>query len=136
VEVVLLRATQEALANVRRHAEAGRAEVTVAYRPESVALEVSDDGRGFDPAATGGYGLRGMRARVEQAGGSVTVTSSPGAGTLLEVALPTGPARPDATYPTADATADTAAAGPASVPPARTAPAVETADARPTDSGV
>ncbi|MFI7030629.1 sensor histidine kinase [Microbispora rosea] len=150
-EVVLLRATQEALANVRRHAEAGRAEVTVAYRPESVALGVRDDGRGFDTAATPGYGLRGMRARVEQAGGSVTVTSSPGAGTLLEVVLPSGPARPGATLPGATlpgatllgatlpgptATAAAAAAGPASVPPARTPPAAVTADAHPTEPGV
>ncbi|XVQ87992.1 sensor histidine kinase [Microbispora siamensis] len=91
VEVVLLRAAQEALANVRKHAQASRAEVTVAYGPGSVALEVRDDGRGFAPSPTDGYGLRGMRARVEQARGSVTVTSAPGAGTVLEVTVPAGP---------------------------------------------
>ncbi|WP_432931034.1 sensor histidine kinase [Microbispora sp. CA-135349] len=130
VEVVLLRATQEALSNVRRHAEAGRAEVTVAYRPESVALEVRDDGRGFDASATGGYGLRGMRGRVEQAGGSVTVTSAPGAGTLLEVSVPIGAA--GAAVPVEPVAAETAAMEAAT----RTTPAVKTADARPTDSGV
>jgi signal transduction histidine kinase len=80
-EVVLLRAAQEALANVRRHAGAGRVEVTL----DGAVLAVADDGAGFDPTApTGGYGLAGMRRRVEEIGGTVSVASGPG-GTRVEV---------------------------------------------------
>ena len=87
IEVVLIRAAQEALANVRRHAAASRVEVSVVYGPETVALEVHDDGCGFDPSTTGGYGLRGMRSRVEQASGSMRVRSSQGGGTTLIVEM-------------------------------------------------
>ena len=80
-EVVLLRAAQEALANVRKHAGAGRVEVT----RDGAVLAVADDGAGFDPAApTGGYGLAGMRRRVAEIGGTVTIASGPG-GTRVEV---------------------------------------------------
>ena len=80
-EVVLLRAAQEALANVRKHAGAGQVEVTL----DGAALVVADDGAGFDTAApTGGYGLAGMRRRVEEVGGTVSITSGPG-GTRVEV---------------------------------------------------
>jgi signal transduction histidine kinase len=88
-EVVLLRVCQEALANVRKHANAHRAWVRLCYSPSAVRLEVRDDGAGFDPAATnGGYGLRGMRARVDEAGGNLTVRSAPGAGTSVNVEVP------------------------------------------------
>jgi len=80
-EVVLLRAAQEALANIRKHAGAGRVEVTL----DGAVLAVADDGAGFDPAAsTGGYGLAGMRRRVEEIGGTVSIASGPG-GTRVEV---------------------------------------------------
>jgi signal transduction histidine kinase len=88
-EVVLLRVCQEALANVRKHAGADKASVELRYDPEAVLLEVIDDGAGFDPdRVTGGYGLRGMRTRVAEAGGTVTVHSSPGAGTRVCVTVP------------------------------------------------
>jgi signal transduction histidine kinase len=90
VEVVLLRAAQEALANVRKHAQARAVAVTLEYTPETAGLTVRDDGAGFDPSATEGYGLRGMRARVEQVGGTLTLTSPPGGGTVLEAVVPTG----------------------------------------------
>ena len=80
-EVVLLRAAQEALANVRKHAGASRVEVSL----DGAVLTVADDGAGFDPAApTGGYGLAGMRRRVEEIGGALSVHSGPG-GTRVEV---------------------------------------------------
>jgi signal transduction histidine kinase len=80
-EVVLLRAAQEALANVRKHAGASRVEMTL----DGALLVVTDDGAGFDPAApTGGYGLGGMRRRVEEIGGSLSIHSGPG-GTRVEV---------------------------------------------------
>ncbi|WP_432824634.1 sensor histidine kinase [Dactylosporangium sp. CA-092794] len=88
-EVVLLRAGQEALANVRRHAGATRAEVHLEYTPSGLILRVSDDGRGFDPAASpGGFGLSGLRERVTAAGGALDVRSSAGAGATVTVELP------------------------------------------------
>jgi signal transduction histidine kinase len=88
-DVVLLRVGQEALANVRKHAAASAVQVLLRYQPGAVALEVTDDGRGFDPATVnGGYGLRGMRERVGQAGGRVEVRSAPGAGTRIRAEVP------------------------------------------------
>lgn len=88
-EVALLRVAQEGLANVRKHARASAAELALAYTPQSVRLTLTDDGCGFDPEeARDGYGLRGMRARVTRAGGTLSVKSEPGAGTALTVELP------------------------------------------------
>jgi signal transduction histidine kinase len=93
-EVMLLRVCQEALANVRKHARARRAWVRLSYDPATVRMEVGDDGSGFDPAVEGGgkvgggYGLRGMRARVDEAGGRLTVRSAPGEGTSVCVEVP------------------------------------------------
>ena len=90
-EVVLLRATQEALANVRRHAAAKAVRVTLNFPPDgpdSATLEVADDGRGFDPLAATGYGLRGMRSRVEQVGGTLEISSIVGGGTSVRVLVP------------------------------------------------
>jgi signal transduction histidine kinase len=88
-EVVLLRVCQEALANVRKHADARSAAVRLDYDPDAIRLEVSDDGAGFDPARVNrGYGLRGMRARVAEAGGTLTVRSAPGAGTHVSAMVP------------------------------------------------
>jgi signal transduction histidine kinase len=88
-DVVLLRAAQETLTNVRRHAAASLVELTLGYGPDGVTLVVRDDGVGFDPSAGGGgYGLSGMRHRVEQSGGTVKVSSEPGSGTTVEVTLP------------------------------------------------
>ncbi|GAA4399809.1 sensor histidine kinase [Fodinibacter luteus] len=89
-EVVILRTAQEALSNVRRHAGAGRADLTLTYEdPERVVLEVRDDGCGFDPTAERtGFGLDGVLARAAEVGGSVRVTSEPGAGTTLRLEVP------------------------------------------------
>ncbi|GAA3027050.1 sensor histidine kinase [Actinokineospora globicatena] len=90
VEVVLLRAAQEAMANIRRHSGAASVTVDIRHTPSGVTLAVTDDGVGFDPAAPAdGYGLRGMRARAEQVAGTVSVHSAPGAGTTLTVEVPT-----------------------------------------------
>ncbi|MBL7258616.1 sensor histidine kinase [Paractinoplanes lichenicola] len=76
-EVALLRVAQEALTNVRRHAAAATVGVELEYA-DGVVLRVTDDGRGFDPAAlTGGFGLSGMRERVAQVGGVLAVRSGP-----------------------------------------------------------
>jgi signal transduction histidine kinase len=88
-EVVLLRVCQEALANVRKHADAASADVRLGYEDSAVVLEVSDDGLGFDPdQVSGGYGLRGMRTRVAETGGTLTVRSSPGTGTCVSARVP------------------------------------------------
>ena len=88
-EVVLLRVCQEALANVRKHAAAREVAVRLCYADDVVRLTVADDGAGFDPELiTSGYGLRGMRDRVAQVGGTIQVTSAPGAGTQVCAEVP------------------------------------------------
>jgi len=88
-EVVLLRAGQEALANVRKHAHARDVCVVLSYAERGVRLDVRDDGAGFDPGhVNGGYGLRGMRSRIVQVGGSLLVKARPGEGTSLSVEVP------------------------------------------------
>ncbi len=89
-EVALLRIGQAALANTVRHADAATADVTLSYLGEQVALDVVDDGIGFDPGASG-FGLTAMRTRVETLGGTFAVESSPGHGTTLSVRLPAEP---------------------------------------------
>ncbi|GAB5078632.1 sensor histidine kinase [Arthrobacter sp. AD-310] len=107
VRHALLRVVQSAASNVRLHAGATTATVTVGYLPDAVTLDVYDDGAGFDPAAaappsdTGGYGLRAMRQRVEQLGGSFSVESAPGEGTIVAAQLPAPPVAPTDTEGTA-----------------------------------
>ncbi|MEV5318132.1 sensor histidine kinase [Streptomyces sp. NPDC052687] len=97
-EVVLLRVAQSALANTVRHAEAATVEVTLSYLGDHVAVDIVDDGRGFDPdrlpapdPETGGFGLAAMRARVHALGGTLTLASAPGHGTALAAQLPLTP---------------------------------------------
>jgi signal transduction histidine kinase len=93
-EFALLRTAQEALANVAKHAQATRVGVTLSYLEHEVALDVRDDGRGFDPAGNGsqsGFGLTIMRQRVERLSGSLRVESEPGAGTGISAGIPTPP---------------------------------------------
>lgn len=80
---------REALANVARHAGPARAEVTVSAEDGAVRIAVTDDGRGFDPAAHGtGLGLRTMAERARRLGGDLVIRSAPGKGTTVEVTLP------------------------------------------------
>ncbi|MER5561376.1 sensor histidine kinase [Streptomyces sp. NPDC048491] len=92
-EVALLRIAQSALANTVQHAAAGRAEITLSFMDTSVALDVVDDGRGFDPAEprpqeTSGFGLPAMRSRAHSLGGTLSVESAPGQGTAVAITLP------------------------------------------------
>ncbi|SEG79827.1 Signal transduction histidine kinase [Nonomuraea solani] len=91
-EVALLRAAQEALTNVARHARASRVGVTLSYMEHEVALDVRDDGGGFDPArlagGAGGFGLVAMRQRIEGLSGTLQVESEPGAGTGISARVP------------------------------------------------
>ncbi len=94
VRHALLRVTQSAVANIKLHAHADNASVTLGYLPDAVTLDVFDDGRGFDPGVvpppseTGGYGLRAMRQRIEQLGGELSVESTPGEGTIIAAQIP------------------------------------------------
>ncbi|MFF8832325.1 sensor histidine kinase [Streptomyces sp. NPDC015131] len=93
VGAALLRIAQGALANVREHAGATSAALTLTYLDDQVVLDVADDGRGFDPAAVApsgprGHGLPAIGARAEQLGGTLTVESAPGEGTVLSVSVP------------------------------------------------
>jgi signal transduction histidine kinase len=88
-EVVLLRCAQEGLANVRKHSGAAAASVSLVVAGTGVTLVVSDDGRGFDPAAPrDGYGLDGLTDRLALGGGTFRIETSPGRGTALTASLP------------------------------------------------
>ncbi len=92
VDVTLLRATQEALANIHKHAQAQNVTVTLSYVGDSVLLDVQDDGVGIKDAKPspfgGGFGLQAMRERIAQFGGNLLLESEPGAGTTLVVSIP------------------------------------------------
>ena len=93
LETTLLRIAQGSLANVAQHAGASRAEVTLSYMTDEVALDIVDDGRGFTlTAATAqspdSFGLVAIRQRVEQLGGTFVLESAPGHGTAVAVRFP------------------------------------------------
>ncbi|MFD4353192.1 sensor histidine kinase [Nocardia sp. NPDC058518] len=100
VEATLLRIAQGALANVREHAAATTATITLTSLDDQIVLDVADDGRGFDPDAQAdpaqhrGHGLPAIRARVRQLGGTCTIESAPGDGTVLSAAIPLVPGTP------------------------------------------
>jgi signal transduction histidine kinase len=95
IETAVFRVVQEALTNVVRHARAETVLIQMAREGARLAIEVEDDGRGFDPASVAtpessgrGLGLLGIRERVELLGGQVTIDSAPGQGTRLAVSVP------------------------------------------------
>ncbi|MFH8619777.1 sensor histidine kinase [Streptomyces sp. NPDC017979] len=97
LELVALRACQEALANAAKHAGAGAGvSVDLDRTDDELRLRVHDTGRGFDTAAPpAGFGLRGLRARAAEVGGRAEVHSAPGRGTTVSVTLPIPPPRPE-----------------------------------------
>ena len=91
-ETVVYRLAQEALNNVAKHSRAGRAHLQVRSSEERLAVLVSDDGCGFDPTAdTDGFGLAGMRERIELAGGELQIESKEGTGTRVLASVPLSP---------------------------------------------
>ncbi|HSP09064.1 MAG TPA: GAF domain-containing sensor histidine kinase [Candidatus Dormibacteraeota bacterium] len=80
----------EGLANVLKHSSASRARVRLHSDQRCLAIEVADEGRGFEPGSQKLSGLVGLRDRVETIGGSVQVTSRPGQGTILRASFPLG----------------------------------------------
>ncbi|OEV04161.1 sensor histidine kinase [Streptomyces oceani] len=96
VETALLRVAQQALANAREHAQATRVVITLTCLEDGSTVDIADDGRGFDtrqpssrnrPAGRG-QGLTGMRRRARKVGGTLTVETAPGAGTVVTVSVP------------------------------------------------
>ncbi len=93
IEVTLLRAAQEALANVGKHAGASRVALTLSYMEDVVTLDVRDDGRGFCPSADAaggrdGFGLTAMRQRLGNVAGTLAIESEPGGGTAICASVP------------------------------------------------
>jgi len=93
--LTLFRIAQEALNNVRKHAEATQVVTTLALSDSVVTLTVEDNGKGFTPptmtdhpTAAGKLGLIGMHERARLLGGSLSVESAPGAGTKVSVSVP------------------------------------------------
>ena len=99
LETALFRVAQEAMSNIARHARAENASLLVEFGDKYVALDVEDDGGGFeveaalargrDGKADAPFGLIGMRERVEMLGGTLAVESRPGQGTTIRVRVPT-----------------------------------------------
>src|SRR6476659_2997298 len=89
LETVVYRLAQEALNNVAKHAGADRAQLQVCSREDRLELLVSDDGKGFDQTDEhSGFGLAGMRERVELVGGELQIESKPGDGTRVMASVP------------------------------------------------
>ena len=87
--LALYRAAQEALTNVQRHAQASQASLTMDLSAEALTLSVRDNGIGLtDGADQNGFGLRGMRERIMQLGGSIELRSASGDGTTVQIQLP------------------------------------------------
>lgn len=96
ISAALWRAAQSGLANVAAHANATQAVISLGYLPDAVTLDVFDDGEGLDTAGIPtkprpdgtGYGLIGLRERLELLGGTLEIESVPGEGTVLAVRIP------------------------------------------------
>ncbi|MCX6034446.1 MAG: sensor histidine kinase [Chloroflexi bacterium] len=92
IETVLFRVAQEALHNVVRHGQVRHALILLVYESQEVTLKIEDSGVGFNPvqsfAPPRGWGLAGMRERVESIGGQLSIQSEPGKGTIVEIAVP------------------------------------------------
>ena len=94
VQTALLRICQESLNNVRHHARATEVKVELRSHPNEACLGVQDNGQGFDPEEVnttgeqGGFGLAGMEQRARILGGTLSVQSRRGEGTLVEVKIP------------------------------------------------
>lgn len=88
---VVFRVIQESLTNVARHADATQVSINLRHTPETLSVRVQDDGKGFDIEASHqqtGYGLLSIRERTLSLGGQVSITSTPGRGTVVLIEVP------------------------------------------------
>lgn len=88
VELAALRIAQEAVMNVRRHAAASDCIIRLQLVGDALRVSISDDGRGMPDQRRDGVGMKSMRERAEELGGSFRVDSRRGGGTVIEVSLP------------------------------------------------
>lgn len=91
VEVELLRIAQEAITNVRRHAQATNLWLSVTVEPPRAHISITDDGRGLKPGRDDSFGITGMRERARRIGARLHVGPGPEGGTVVEIALGTEP---------------------------------------------
>jgi signal transduction histidine kinase len=89
VDVALLRISQEALQNIKKHAGAQNVMITLSYMSDAFVLDMADDGQGFaHPPDRHGFGFQSMRERAQELGGELTIESEPGVGTKIAVSIP------------------------------------------------
>ncbi|MBE3572220.1 MAG: histidine kinase [Moorella humiferrea] len=94
VEIALFRIIQEAINNIKKHAQAASAKVKMEIQPDKVMISISDNGRGFDLNSVQdrkdgkGYGLIGMRERVQLLNGEMVIDTAPGKGTHISIMIP------------------------------------------------
>lgn len=98
VEMAVYRLVQEGLSNISHHAEASRAEIGLDFGKDRLEVTVEDNGRGFSPpeqiddlAASGHFGLMGMKERADALGGDLHIVSNPGSGTTIKLTVPLSP---------------------------------------------
>jgi signal transduction histidine kinase len=92
IETVLFRVAQETLHNVVRHAQVRQARIILVFQLQEITLKIEDSGIGFNPVQSftppRGWGLAGIKERVESVGGQLLIESELGMGTIVEVAIP------------------------------------------------
>jgi two-component system sensor histidine kinase DegS len=95
VEITVYRAVQEALTNIRKHAEATKVDLGLQFEDGTVSVKIHDNGRGFDLTSTidnavsvGNMGLLGMRQRVQMVGGKLDIRTRRNGGTTITMTLP------------------------------------------------
>src|SRR5262249_27232134 len=94
IEENLLRIMQEALTNTIKHSGATRADISLEFGPQTVTLQISDNGSGFAAENSAGpreghFGLLGISERAQRLGGRSSITTEPGSGTTIRVEIPT-----------------------------------------------
>jgi signal transduction histidine kinase len=94
-EMVIYRVVQEALNNVRKHAQASEVQISLRTDVNEITVEIKDNGKGFDVAGarraksqSGGVGLLNMRSRAQMLGGDLSIEARPGAGTRVILTIP------------------------------------------------
>jgi two-component system sensor histidine kinase UhpB len=92
IDLTVYRCVQEGLTNALRHADAAHIAIALDGTEQDVQVTIHDDGRGIDPSAPPGRGLRGMQERVRALGGSFTIESAPAGGTRIRIEIPVKPA--------------------------------------------